>query len=262
MGNDYCDSCNEYLDYVQHPNCPWEDMFKCQGGRAELFTWWSVFHFLCGATINIVWAIILILHNAPVGPVLTSCIIGILIAYFLSHLGWFIIVKTNGCDCPVVILIFGIFYLIWGCNYMQFGISGENHIYGYHHYGYQGEYSSAARLIRMVLWFLYGLSLIYMGIIAIMMCNDQGGGRRSRGFSMEDAAAASGGKGPQDRPSAPNGSDAENPGDGEASHVHVHVHMPGDLANGKGPAPLALGNGTPSYAGSTGVQDTPARSSP
>jgi len=211
---DYCQSFQDYFNYIKEANLPVADMVKLQGGAVNLFTQWSVLHFLVYVVIYTLWSLIVIVHDAPIASVIISLLLGILVAYILSHLGFFIVV--NNCLChPIVNAILGLFYLLWGIQYISYGANGRGYFDGHHFYGGwagTGEWA----LLRMVLFIVYGVTLLYMGISAIMACNDAGGSR-----GADDLKVESGQVGNSNAAVPSNGIAGESP---DGIHVHVHVH--------------------------------------
>jgi hypothetical protein len=71
----------------------------------------------------------------------------------------------------------------------------------------------------MVIFIVYGVTLLYMGIAAIMACNDASGSRGADDLKVESGDAT------QDSSTTvqhtPSNGVATNP---EGIHVHVHVH--------------------------------------
>lgn len=226
--SDYINSFGEYFDHVKNPDLPFQTMIKLSGNPGQLFTQWSVFQFLLYLVIATVWAIVVIIHEASLAGTVISLLIGILISYILSHLGWYIIVRQNGCCSPVVSFIIGVFFLLWGLSYLLFGISGTVF------FDSEGNSNAAIggvwTLIRIVLFVTYGATLIYMGISAMMCCGSTSGGfRGADDLTVADAT--------------------------KAQDVHVHVHI-GKNENGVNGIDTA--NGNEDYT-SADAQDGPIR---
>lgn len=242
---DYCQSFQDYFNYVKEANLPMGEMVKLQGGAVNLFTQWSVLHFLVYVVIATLWSLIVIVHDAPIASVIISLIIGILVAYILSHLGFFI-VSNNGLCHPIVNAILGLFYLAWGIQYISFGANGRAYFDGTHMYtGWAG--TGVWSLLRMVLFIVYGVTLVYMGIAAIMACNNSS----SRG--ADDLKVESSSEATQNSSAAVSSNNVDaNP---EGIHVHVHVHT--DNAS-QAPPPMVsaikLGQSNGQYNGSANGQ--------
>lgn len=211
--SDYCNSFAQYWDYIKAHDLPIGDMLKLAGDGNTLFTQWSVLHIFLYFIVALVWAILAIISTGPIVEVLVAFGIGLAIAYLLSHLGWFIIVVNNGCCSPVVNAILGIIFILWGIQYVSYGITGRSVIASPHLYSHEGEMSQAINLVRIVLWILYGVTLVYMGIAAIMTCN--GGSFRGADDLEVAGGQEAGGTGKQAAPAT------------NAHEVHVHVHLHG-----------------------------------
>lgn len=218
-GNDYCNSFSAYWDFLRQPNLPFADMLKLSGDGPALFTEWSIAHLLLYIIVVVIWSILVVVNGADPVSVLIAALIGFLVAYFLSHLGWFIIAVNNGCCHPCVSALLGIIFIFWGIHYCAYGINGSGAFSSPHLYSHDGEVSAVVRMVRLVLFLLYGISLVYMGISAIICCNNATG-TISRG--ADDLEVASG----------ENGRSTASGGD-EKTHVHVHHHSLGKSMEAK-----------------------------
>jgi len=239
---DYCNSLTGYWDLIRQFNLPFAEMLKLSGDGPSLFTEWSITHLLLYVIVAVIWSILVIVNGAPVVDVMIGLLLGLVIAYLLSHLGWFIIVVNNGCCHPIVSALLGIIFIFWGIHYVAYGIRGKGAFDSPHLYTHDGEVSSVIYLIRIVLFVLYGISLIYMGISAIICCNQGGGSDGFRGADdLEVAGDASGPvkRGPpgtrrqaasppvaRQEPCNPPSTSAK--GGGGEQHIHVHIHTHGD----------------------------------
>lgn len=179
---EYCDSCNEYMDIVAHP----EPHFDC-GDWADQFANWSAVQVWVYAIVGLVWIIYGIAHGCNcVGHMFAHFAVGLLIAYFFAHLGWFIVVRQEGCIHPIVCLIFGIIYILHGLNWLAYAIDGHYRVhYGLHYAPAEGQHwsDSTSVLLRQILYAVYAITLLYMGVSASMMFIS---GQASRGLEMED----------------------------------------------------------------------------
>lgn len=216
---DYCNSFAQYWDYIKQPDLPFGEMLKLGSDPPTLFTQWSVFHLFMYVLIALVWAIVLCIHDAPIDQVVIALLLGLVISYLLSHLGWFIIVLNNGCCHPIVSAILGILFILWGCQYLAYAVNGKTVFTSPHFYNHDGDMGQIVNIVRIVLFILYGISLIYMGIAAIMCCNAGGGATRG----ADDLEVASGSSKGEKRTEAAAPAAAPT----HEIHVHVHMHHPG-----------------------------------
>mmetsp|Transcript_37876 Transcript_37876/g.75492 ORF Transcript_37876/g.75492 Transcript_37876/m.75492 type:complete len:201 (+) Transcript_37876:52-654(+) len=130
-------TCNEYVACVRKPfsRMSFKQMWSCS--QSDLQAWfqtWSVVQFWWSVIINIAACVILVvLADNVVGAAVSNCIAGIITAYLWAHLGWFAVVKKDGCCCccivcmsqaPILLLIFGLWLILWGvvviCNSLAY----------------------------------------------------------------------------------------------------------------------------------------------
>lgn len=100
--------------------------------------------------------------------IVVSLFVGVIVAYFVAHLGWFAVVKKGGCCClilcccegPPLLFLWGLCAACWG--FIEF----------FRSFQWIGECSIC--IINTVLQAFYAVTLIYMGICSIRMWR-QGG---------------------------------------------------------------------------------------
>lgn len=165
-------TCGEYLKCVQKPfsKMAFKDMWKCNNTNLQdWFQTWSVVQFLWAVIVNIVVAVILsISGDVPSG--IYCLVVGSVSAWFWAHIGWFAVVKKEGCCClfifcvskaPLVLLIVGVWFIIWAALLILNSLS----------------YIAAHSLgfIVTVCYATYAVTLIYMGMIMVKMWMQKSG---------------------------------------------------------------------------------------
>merc|ERR1711879_737859 len=85
----------------------------------EWFQTWSVLQFWWAVLVNILSAVLLltlIADSSFIAAAIQNAVIGIVTAFIWAHVGWFSIMKKNGCCCFLVFCITDapIFSLIYG----------------------------------------------------------------------------------------------------------------------------------------------------
>lgn len=195
---DYTDSCSWFINIVAKPQP------RCTSYWADEFAHWSGFQVTLYLLIGLVWVGVGVSQDEEIGPMVSHFAVGLLIAFFLGHLGFFIIVCEDGCCHPVVCFFFGVFYLFLGFEWATFAWNGKAHFDTHLHYT---PFTDPARLgekgeiARKVLYGIYAFSLIYMGVSACMVFfNGRGGyhgNDRERGIELEEASEWMAGKAPK-----------------------------------------------------------------
>jgi len=188
---DYCDSCRDYMEYIQHPLPD----FHCDDWN-EQFSNWSAVQFWVYVVAGILWILVGVWYSCHcVGTMAAHFCVGVLVAYIQAHFGWYIIVFKGGCCHPAVCAVFGILYLLHGINWAVFAIFGHFHINTGLHYtpAMADQWGWHGHLIRRILYGIYAIALIYMGVAAIMICasGQAGAGYGSREVELDDLESAS-----------------------------------------------------------------------
>jgi len=187
MADDYCNSCQEYMAYVQAPRPD----FDCSDW-GEQFANWSALQVWLYVVIGLIWILWGVYEGCDcLGHMFSHFAVGVLIAYIFAHFGWFIVVRQGGCCHPIVCVIFGIFYFIHGLNWASYAINGNFHTRYFLHYSPSEAHAfgSEGELLRRILYGVYAVALLYMGVSACMICiSGQAGqgGYDSRGVELED----------------------------------------------------------------------------
>lgn len=187
MADEYCDSCNEYMDIVSHP----EPHFDCDHWASQ-FANWSAIQVWVYAIIGLIWILYGAMNNCNcLGHMFSHFAVGLLIAYAFAHLGWFIVVREHGCIHPIICAVFGVFYVLHGLNWVQFALNGQYaYKYGLHYSPAESRQwrDNNSVLMRQVLYGIYAVTLIYMGVAGIMLFVS---GQKSRSLEMDDFGSSS-----------------------------------------------------------------------
>lgn len=188
---DYCDSCQDYMEFIKRPmphlNC---------GDWNQQFSEWSALQVWVYIVIGLIWIIITIYEmefctgncrwttwgGEPIGTLIAHYAVGVLIAYINAHFGWWIIVRHGGlADClgqcigRIICIICGILYFCGGLNWGNFAWSGAFAARTYSHMtpgfaaGVNHTMSWEAIWLRRILYGIYAICLLYMGVASFML---------------------------------------------------------------------------------------------
>lgn len=195
MGDNYCDSCQDYMEIVEAPR----PTFSCDSWN-EQFGNWSAVQLWVYVIAGLIWIVWGLCNNCNcLGSMASHFAVGVLFAYLLAHLGWFIVVRKSGCIPdgihPIVCVIMGIFYLLHGINWGHFAYNGKLGLQTGLHYTPAmphiiGDNNGA--IIRHILYGIYAVSLIYMGVAAIMICVSGQAGEGSRDVELGELDSSNG----------------------------------------------------------------------
>lgn len=130
---------------------------------------------------------------------------------------------------PLSMRSWAFFFLLWGIQYIAYGANGRGFFEG-ENFAPGTEISGFWVLLRIVFFISYGITLVYMGITAFMLC--QAGGS-SRGVDDLEVAGTGGGNNkeaietPVNAPYPPGTQLAtvKAPGGNQSQAIHVHVHL-------------------------------------
>eukprot|EP00746_Dinoflagellata_sp_MGD_P063882 gnl/MRDRNA2_/MRDRNA2_267551_c0_seq1.p1 gnl/MRDRNA2_/MRDRNA2_267551_c0~~gnl/MRDRNA2_/MRDRNA2_267551_c0_seq1.p1 ORF type:complete len:239 (+),score=16.99 gnl/MRDRNA2_/MRDRNA2_267551_c0_seq1:97-717(+) len=188
MGN-YFDTCSEYMAYVQSPS----PSFDC-GDWNEQFSNWSAVQIWLYILVGIIWILWSVYVDCGcVGHMVSHFAVGVLIAYLFAHFGWYIVVSQGGCIHPIICLLVGILYILHGLNWVSYALNGNFHASYHLHYHPSNAHAwgDEGDLLRRILYGVYALSLLYMGVAAAMIfisgqAGGGGGEYSSRGLELKD----------------------------------------------------------------------------
>mmetsp|Transcript_82853 Transcript_82853/g.239361 ORF Transcript_82853/g.239361 Transcript_82853/m.239361 type:complete len:202 (+) Transcript_82853:89-694(+) len=122
-------TCQEYFPLVLKPFSKMspKQIFSCnQSNLEDWFTVWSAIQVWWALIINIIAIVLLFVFYSDgdvVGPGVRNLVVGVITAYIWAHMGWFAVVKKQGCCCccivcmsqaPILLLIYGIWLILWG----------------------------------------------------------------------------------------------------------------------------------------------------
>jgi len=170
---EYCATCGEYFALVKKPfqTIPFKKIWGCnQDNWEDAFRTWGAFQvWLAGIIITLSNLIVIISFPEYIGSAIFNILYGIGIAYFIAHLGWFSVTKKDGCCCCCVVCCTGgkIFILLWGILCILWGLSAIMSALTYMGYG-------GAAFISGILYFIYAISLVYMGICLVRVWQAKG----------------------------------------------------------------------------------------
>eukprot|EP00927_Polykrikos_kofoidii_P076017 TRINITY_DN7263_c0_g1_i2.p1 TRINITY_DN7263_c0_g1~~TRINITY_DN7263_c0_g1_i2.p1 ORF type:complete len:205 (+),score=17.71 TRINITY_DN7263_c0_g1_i2:197-811(+) len=163
----WCQTCGEYLQHATHPgsHVSLKRIFSVnQADWQKTFTEWTVVHLYWSMLINLVANILLIVWVPAflMATIYRMCVF-LIVGYIWSHMGWFAVVKQEGCLCfwfcclthgSVLILIQGILLWMWALSLLVNSISYfEWHIVGY---------------LYSLIYVTYAVPLFYLGLACVM----------------------------------------------------------------------------------------------
>jgi len=162
-------TCGEYCGFVMRPFGKMGFKAIWSLNQSNLEDWlqtWSVLQFWWAVIVNIAALLILIIMGGGdyIASAIQNCMISALMAYVYAHVGWFGILKKNGCCCfcivclsdmPILNLILGVWLIVWG------GLMVVNSL----------AYLSAFDLgfLYTIIYASYVIPLVYMGIACIKL---------------------------------------------------------------------------------------------
>jgi len=189
LADEWLKTCNEYLGYVRRPfkSVPASKLWKChQSNWADAYKEWGVLQFYMGVVTAIIMAVMRGLdwnerHNhhkhekhhgehhhedhkgADIINIVIDVVVRILVCYILAHLSWFAVVRKNGCfcciiaccECPPVLLLWGVLSIIWGVLGMLDSVQDLN--------------DCAFCFIGTIVQAVYCIILLYMGFCCLKL---------------------------------------------------------------------------------------------
>jgi len=166
-------TCGEYFGYVKKPfqTIPFKQIWGCnQSNWEDAFRTWSAFQvWLAGILLTLSNLIVIISFPEYIGSAIVNVIYGVALAYLFAHLGWFSVAKKDGCCCACIVCCTGskVFILLWGIWCLLWGL--QTLLGGLTYLGYGG-----AAAISGILYMLYAVSWIYMGVCLIKVWQGKG----------------------------------------------------------------------------------------
>jgi len=166
LADEWLKTCREYLGYVRRPgqSVPLCQLWKCnQSNWAAAYTEWGVLQFYMGVVTAIIMGVILTLDGDNVVGVGIELVARIVVCYILAHLSWFAVVRKNGCfcciiaccECPPVLLLWGVLSIIWGVLGMLDSVQDLN--------------DCAFCFIGTIVQAVYCIILLYMGFCCLKL---------------------------------------------------------------------------------------------
>ncbi|CAE7949499.1 hypothetical protein AK812_SmicGene10449 [Symbiodinium microadriaticum] len=161
LAQEYTGTCQEYSGYVKKPGfCHnLKQMLVCrQGDYGTAFREWGVLQLYVAVIVAIIVAVVDVIGGyVNVVNVTVNLILQICAAYLFAHLGWFGVVKKDGCfcciiaccECPPILLFWGILMILWGIG--SFSVA------------FQGIGECAICIIKPIVQFIHAIILFYMG---------------------------------------------------------------------------------------------------
>lgn len=132
---EYTGTCEEYSGYVKKPGfCHHlKTMLTCKHSDwCTAFREWGILQLYFAIMVAIASTIINIV-DGKVGIVNATwiCCVQIIFGYIFAHLGWFGVVKKDGCfcciiaccECPPILLFWGLLMMFWACGAVATAIS-------------------------------------------------------------------------------------------------------------------------------------------
>eukprot|EP00439_Symbiodinium_sp_Y106_P038469 s2671_g4.t1 len=161
LAQEYTGTCQEYTGYVKKPGfCHnLKQMLVCrQGDYGTAFREWGVLQLYVAVIVAIIVAVVDVIGGyVNILNVTVSLIVQICAAYLFAHLGWFGVVKKDGCfcciiaccECPPILLFWGILMILWGISWFSLA--------------FQGIGECAICIIKPIVQFIHAIILFYMG---------------------------------------------------------------------------------------------------
>lgn len=170
---EYFATCGEYFGLVKKPfqTIPFKQIWKCnQDNWEDAFRTWGAFQVWLAAII-ITLSNIIVIASFPeyIGSAIVNILYGIGTAYLWAHLGWFSVIKKEGCCCFCVVCCTGgkVFILLWGLWCCFWGLMTIISALTYLGYG-------GAATVAGLLYIIYSVSWVYMGICLIRVWKGKG----------------------------------------------------------------------------------------
>eukprot|EP00747_Dinoflagellata_sp_TGD_P210608 gnl/TRDRNA2_/TRDRNA2_83870_c0_seq1.p1 gnl/TRDRNA2_/TRDRNA2_83870_c0~~gnl/TRDRNA2_/TRDRNA2_83870_c0_seq1.p1 ORF type:complete len:255 (+),score=22.34 gnl/TRDRNA2_/TRDRNA2_83870_c0_seq1:47-811(+) len=167
----YCDSCHEYCDFISRP----VPKAPLRGNDWDArFSHWSSVQFwlyvLDGAAW-IAWGVIW-QECGCFSSMLTHYAVGIVSTFFCAHLSWFFVVRLRGSRIhPHASIVNGVIWILHGLNWLKYALGGSFFVQLGIHYtpAMSHEWVHRGSLVRGILYGVYSFSVIYLGIVAVMI---------------------------------------------------------------------------------------------
>lgn len=170
---EYCNTCGEYFPLVLKPfqTIPFKQLWSCnQSSWPDAFRTWGAFQVWLALICNVIANLcVIIVVPEYIGQAIVNIIVNTIVAYGIAHLGWFAVTKKDGCCCCLVfcctnakvfILLWGVLCFLWG---LWMVLTALNWI------GLGG-----LAVVSAILFVVYAVSLIYMGICLVRIWNSEG----------------------------------------------------------------------------------------
>ncbi|CAL1162098.1 unnamed protein product [Cladocopium goreaui] len=164
---EYTGTCEEYSGYVKKPGfCHHlKTMLTCKHSDwCTAFREWGILQLYFAIMVAIASTIINIV-DGKVGIVNATwiCCVQIIFGYIFAHLGWFGVVKKDGCfcciiaccECPPILLFWGLLMMFWACGAVATAISSIG--------------VCPICVVNVCLQSIYAIILFYMGFACLML---------------------------------------------------------------------------------------------
>jgi len=126
------------------------------------FREWGILQLYCAIVVAIVSGVIDIVDgNENIVTVAVRCCLQIIFGYIFAHLGWFGVVKKDGCfccivaccECPPILLFWGLLMMFWAVAAVLSAV--------------QALGVCAICIINVIIQGIYGIILFYMGFACL-----------------------------------------------------------------------------------------------
>eukprot|EP00438_Fugacium_kawagutii_P027882 Skav221493 [mRNA] locus=scaffold4384:31546:34562:- [translate_table: standard] len=163
---EYTGTCEEYTGYVKRPGfCHnLKTMLTCKHSDwGTAFREWGILQLYFAVLVAIVTTIISIVNGVNVITATWSCCVQIVFGYIFAHLGWFGVVRKDGCfcciiaccECPPILLLWGLLMIFWAVGAVLTAV--------------QNISVCAICIVNVILQGIYAIILFYMGFSNIWM---------------------------------------------------------------------------------------------
>jgi len=180
LAKEWFGTCGEYAGFLKKPfqDVPLKNLWKCsQDDWEKAFKEWTLMNFYFGVLIHVVANLFYAL-SAGIGTYLITAIINIcyniFLTYLFSHMGWFAVVKKGSCCgfCFICVTDVHVMNLIWGLWLCFYGVMMA--LGGLTMLGYVSSIECALCLVSAILYFVYAVVWIYMGVCCLRIWKAKG----------------------------------------------------------------------------------------
>jgi len=179
----YFSTCGEYMKLIAKPfdPIPLRSLVSCtQSDWASAYKEWGILQFFFCIIANIVAFVLWTIQEPEnlMSFALPNLVANIFISYVIAHLGWFAVVKKEGCCCCCFVCFEGhVILAIWGILAIFYGVVNVlNSILNLLASLSSGLafFSVFAAFVLVIFYAIHGVLLTYMGVCAFRFWQSKG----------------------------------------------------------------------------------------